>query len=227
MAEPKAGDSPPVTPVKPGLGKQSSFESPAGIESPSVEASPPSRSFKRQGSLVDIFKTQGASTVPKPSPFKHKPVSPLRRSAFLGYTKIPRDSIERSFRDANLKRKAREDDIEARKLATKEAAALGKAGMAVDPGLTHAIKSGNRGGRRPALAKEQLEISRRHRAREEKGINSKGSNRRMLGAPVLRRDPTAPEKLSIIQHVETAVKKAGLKDHTKTATTFKSSIQEN
>ena len=219
----------PSTPAKP-WSKKGSFESPSswlspsGVPSPSVPATPPS--IKRQASLLKMFKDQGATTELQETTFKHKPVSPeplIHLSEFKpAWKQVPRDAVERSFREAELKRKAKGEDKEARKKAALAIQEASKSGLAVDPSLDAKWQATRIG--RPETEKGQTEYEKRQKAREQQGLTKKGANSRMLGAPVLRRDPSAAEKIAMVNHVERACKKDGctIKE---LPSTFKRSIE--
>ena len=158
---------------------------------------------------------QGASLSPKPDDeFRHKAVSAI---ALHQSTKAQRFSVQESFRDFEQKRQEalelRQADEARRKkeAAEKQVEEAKKAGSAVDPGCSEAVKQTRVTAGRPPKEKGTTEYERRQQARKDTGQKNRGSNDRLAGAPILRRDPCAWDKVHIAMHLEKKARKAEVK----------------
>ena len=141
------------------------------------------------GSLVDIFKSQGATVkLPEGSPFKRKapgePTTPDETSQF----KERHGEAVREELKAQYQRQANDMATTAERYA------------------------------RSKRKRDEIKASCGEPAKE-RGIPKQAglaiglrSNRRELGGPVLRRDPTAHAKLHMINYVKAKLIKAGLDD---------------
>ncbi len=148
-------------------------------------------------SIVELFVKQGAKVEPDPSsPFKHRSPSktPLEGFDYTLKRISSREGFEAAFKAQDQKDKEEQERKQAikRKLleATQHASIL-------DPDLK-AEEKRRRGGR-PKTG-----------ARTGKALGFK-TNKRPLGAQVLRRDPSAAEKLHMVQAIEHAMSKEEVK----------------
>ena len=111
--------------------------------------------------------------------------SPSPRQAVTFYAKLE---------EATEERKQLFQQQDETRAMLRAAAEAGASGGLVEPGSKEQIRK--RAGGRPKLAKR----------RTGKGAGF-SSNRRERGAPVLRRDPTASQKMHMLQAIEAAMKK--------------------
>ena len=156
--------------------------------------------------------------VPPISPFKHKPVSPAKASLDCRLrNETPRKRVQEALELETKER--REEEVKASEwkaikhqlqVEAQEAGASG-AVLQLHSELKHSKSS---------LAQKCIRPLGRPKKTIEK-IKLCKSNRRMPGAPVLRRDPTAAQKLYMLRPIQAELKQAGHKQPKLLSSSFK------
>lgn len=205
----------PHTPVKQGLA--------SSLASSPVQAGTPPSSGQKQGCLVGMFKLLGATFSPE-SGFNHKPPAEAidLRGASTSRT-MNREAVKRSYAAQEHKLSEQLKAKAARLLAKADQEDVKSSGQMKD--LTKDTRWSSHGGR-PKVDPEQTEIAKRLKARAAAGLEKPGSNRRMVGAPVLRRDPQAFEKLFMLSLITKKLKEEKLDDPKKLSTQFAQGWQD-
>ena len=155
--------------------------------------------------LVELFQSQGASTeVPETSPFKHK--SPDKTAPSDGDSWTRWGQFKSRSREALEKEK---DEIIAREAAEKVAILEKRQG--IKRCLDEAFGKGALLG--PDLKKHDSyrRAGRKSQVGRKTGVAAGlKSNRRALGGPVLRRDPSASAKLDMVMDLTSKCKVQGV-----------------
>ena len=147
--------------------------------------------------LVELFQKQGAQIDVTPDPkFRHRsPGSPAKESPLSWTCKRTgsREAIDKVERQqAEEQRLALQEKQDLKRKLDSESAGI------IDPALMPKVKQGRGGGRTRTGVKTGIAA----------GLKS---NRRELGAPVLRRDPSAAAKLHMVMFIQKLMQEAKVK----------------
>ena len=204
--EPEAETEEKVAPTTPAPLRRASTGS-----SSQLGRTPSTSSARRNQNLVSLFKQQGASLELDPDsgfnrkPAKEEPEAAPRGPQHGGVAPALRASLAKAAQDrrsadeaAALRRETRQR-LEAK--ADEQDRLVAEGGVVALEDQVHGWRGRKGTGGRPP--------NEEPRTGTAAGLSS---NRRALGAPVLRRDPKAYEKLHILGYVERAMESNGVKD---------------
>ncbi len=157
--------------------------------------------------LAKMFQRQGASLEPpEDSQFKHKPVSPAKAHSNIAelsrahrFERVQQGLQQETqkLREAEAQKIETAHKLEALKQAALEVTATGQI-LPQEAGKTPSgwkLQTPRKLGRPPNKSPEKLSIQK--------------SNRRLPGAPILRRDPTAAQKVFMATPIDKELKMAG------------------